>query len=554
MSGTSVARLVAPIVIIAGTFVFLVGDRGSQRRHESVPGRDTGGSGLRSSEPHGSHRELASTVLEATPQVPNRDLPQQNGFLLGSECSLALHVRSASREPVPSAVISAFGADGSFLVGGATDSDGYAILRLGSYRDVLSVSVGALSYATEWLSLQCPIQRVLPITLVPSSYISGLVYFHGELAPDSAVYAYPETHLQLDKKLDPRVLRAISNAKGEFTIDDVRPGVHYAVRAGRVGRLSEPILDVQAGAERLELHLKGVFAALVSLRDPNGQVPRGALSAATIRADPASPAGSVQLGQDAVPLAGVSQHPRGGDRGYDQFLACLSDSVEPSLGPIHVYLEAPGYYPSERDVWLHALGPQEVPAYEVTLEPLGESACARIRLERLPGDFNNARMVWPQMILWLVKAHGPPIEIPLLELIASQEACGIPLGEYAVQATMTHAHYQKEMAASVVFGREPSATEIVVDCGDLGAVRLEVESPNGTPYTGMLTLNVAEDYPHAEQQGTVNFAQAPYSLLLPKGRFSFQVGLPKFLTEAGEYRVLGFEPQVGVTTVLALSP
>lgn len=466
---------------------------------------------------------------------------------LTEDCGLALQVRSLARLPIASASVQAFGDNQSLLAESATDAAGMARLELHNGVMSLEVSVAAPGYATEWLALVCPAPGVIPVTLVPSATITGQVFQGGEGIQGASVYAWPESYFQSTIVPNARALRTASGFNGQFTIEGVTPGVLYSVRAGHHGQISKPTVDVQADAVDVRLDLQRVFAAMLRFRDTKGQVPQGQLFAAELHAQPPAPAGAEAVDASILDLAGISLEKMAYVQGYDFVFACVSNGEATELGPIRVSLASLVHLPAEKEIWLHALDSKVLPLYEAILELRGIAGCLRVNIVNSPIDMSATRMVWPQLALWLTGKTS--MTVPILEMEGSKLICPIPTGKYSAHFTLTHMRFFNKLA-DIVVEPDPSLMEATLDLSELGAVHLEVESPSGTPYTGLLTVDVISN--GSGEQGTVNFAQAPYLLLLPAGIFDIALGMPRSLSMAGEYEVHGFAVKPSETTIVIL--
>ncbi len=521
------------------------------QRRQSGLGAQTGidaASSLPDVPPAGPTDNTSSTrrpTGDAT-STPRPTLVQGNDSL----CIFHVHVRDDAGQPLHSAAVSVLDENESAITKSITAHDGRVALRVSSSRLTLNLVVELGGYAKEWLYIQCPNDSVVPVVLSQSATISGHV-LSGDLPVFEAdVYAWPETYCQEDLRLSGRVLRTQTGIAGEFSIAGTRPGISYTVRAGSLGRLSEPASGIEAMSEGINLRLAKVFAAIVSFRERSGSTHQPVSIA--FRANYSTLGNVIEVSPAALSLAGVPPEGLPVMGGYDFLAACIGIDEASLVGPLHVVLEADGYRPAEADISLHAVDSSGLARYPVLLDPLDDFGHVLVRISDLPTDLTDIRMVWPLMVLHLTSEGRSPLLIPLMTMQSPQEF-EIPVGSYEVQLVSTYQDYARRVADDMIVRAGDGIAEVSLHLQELGAVCLEVETPWGTPYTGMLTVDLNREDLHGGSYGTVNFARAPYCLLLTEGIYALQVGLPTMLVPREEYRIDGFGVTPGATLVLALS-
>lgn len=208
-----------------------------------------------------SSRDAAAESSSALPTAPQ--LAAQHG--LGGTL---VRVLMWDRRPAVDAHLHAAATDGDFRPLGATDANGSRQVQLSADDHRLAVRhAGSAMFVT---SLPTPTPPEFEVRLQRGDEIRGVVRRAGAAVPEAKIVVWPnsfdERRLTYNRARgaalgSPDVLRAVSDARGEFVVAGVRPGTRYFVYASARGAIATDCPEVASNASGVVLELSSLFAA-----------------------------------------------------------------------------------------------------------------------------------------------------------------------------------------------------------------------------------------------------------------------------------------------------
>lgn len=356
------------------------------------------------------------------------------------------------------------------------------------------------------------------VQLRPSGLIRGLVLRDGHPVGGARVLLWPSGTMPptAGGRLAPTAKIVESDALGYFEARQLDPTLGYSCIAGsdRFGAWP-PRHDVPCGTLDVELELKPVFGVNVILIESDG---------APLRVDPAlkpdgipftCPPGTVLLPYPNPLLAlaevrGLPDRARVDARG----ILCTTEADRTEAGPFSFTARAPGYEATVEEVWALPFDQGSLAEHRIRLASQNAPA-GKVKIEITGAEH------WPETTSTSAELHlwrdGRSMRFATDNLSSAWGLLEIPYGDYEVRLLMADA--ANVFPADGAFSRSIRSTESTwdFDLSSLSVLSLTVSNPDGTCYSGPLSLTLLEGIPEVGKGMVTSLpihrARAPYTIV-----------------------------------------
>lgn len=465
-------------------------------------------------------------------------------------CAIAIMVHSRSGPAVPEASAQAFGEDHQALALAFANKNGLAVFH--DISGCVSISIGAAGFATRWVYVACPTNAVIPVVLDPTCLIQGRVTRSGIPESEAAVFAWPENRICFKQAVDHETLKAVTNAAGEFAIQGATPGVHYSLRAGKLGNVSQAVATVAPCVE-LQLKLTPLYGVRCSFFSAGGVLDDSNAAGGIQKI--LLPPGAQLVDSALLEVAGYSPQDFDTSGTRDRIvIAQTDDPAALTIGPVTGRLNIAHCDSAELSLYLPKLDGQ-------LLKQRIDSLCTdstgvlAVVVSDLPSGFRQSSTAWPQILLKMVTSAGERLTFPVRPIASAEQTYDVPRVGSLLEMHWQTADLPHDVPMSGSIKMNDGLARVAISARELGAIEFLAEGVDGIPYTGSLTINVFMNGGRDGIIGSpVTFANAPYCILAPPGLLRASVGYPTSLRDSGNYSVESVEVIQGETTVVALVP